>query len=72
MICTYHGFCVKVLRENIYRLGYPRNFIIVDKEDPKAILKEVFEELNIKSDKSQHIKSFDCHKWLEKPTQARL
>ena len=56
MICTYHGFCVKVLREDIYRLGYPRNFIIVDKEDQKAILKEVFEELNIKSDKSTYKK----------------
>ena len=35
LICTYHGFCVKVLREDIYRLGYPRQFIIVDKEDQK-------------------------------------
>lgn len=54
LICTYHGFCVKVLREDIYRLGYPSNFIIADKEDQKALLKEVFDELNIKSDKSTY------------------
>lgn len=56
LICTYHGFCVKVLREDIHRLGYPHQFIIVDKEDQKALLKEVFEELDVKSDKSTYKK----------------
>ncbi|MBR6181188.1 MAG: UvrD-helicase domain-containing protein [Prevotella sp.] len=23
-VCTIHGFCVKVLRREIHRLGYPR------------------------------------------------
>ena len=56
LICTYHGLCVKILREDIYRLGYPTQFIIADSEDQKALLKEVFEKLNIKSDRTNYKK----------------
>ena len=31
-VCTIHGFCVKFLREEIFRLGYPRTFQILDEE----------------------------------------
>lgn len=27
-ICTIHSFCVKFLRREIYRIGYPKNFLI--------------------------------------------
>ena len=43
-ICTIHSFCVKFLREEIFRLGYPKTFQILDKEDMKAIAKEAHEE----------------------------
>lgn len=43
-VTTIHGFCVKFLRQEIYRLGYPQNFIIFDEEDMKALVKEVLEE----------------------------
>lgn len=46
-VTTIHGFCVKFLREEIYRLGYPENFLIYDEEDMKAIVKEVLEENGI-------------------------
>ena len=46
-ITTIHGFCVKFLREEIYRLGYPQNFLIFDPEDMKAVVKEVLEENGI-------------------------
>ena len=46
-VTTIHGFCVKFLREEIYRLGYPQNFIIFDEEDMKALVKEVLEENGI-------------------------
>ena len=39
-ICTIHSFCVKFLREEIFRLGYPKTFQILDEEDMKAIVKE--------------------------------
>ena len=43
-ICTIHSFCVKFLREEIFRLGYPKTFQILDEEDMKAIVKEAHEE----------------------------
>ena len=46
-VTTIHGFCVKFLREEIYRLGYPQNFIIFDEEDMKALVKEVLEESGV-------------------------
>ena len=36
-VTTIHGFCVKFLREEIYRLGYPQNFIIFDEEDTMSV-----------------------------------
>jgi DNA helicase-2/ATP-dependent DNA helicase PcrA len=47
LITTYHGFCVKVLREDIHRFHYPKDFIILDEEDQKAILRDIYEELNL-------------------------
>lgn len=47
LVCTIHGFCVKVLRRDIYRMGYPKNFNIIDDEDSKAIAKQVIEEMHI-------------------------
>ena len=43
-ICTIHGLCVKILRREIHRLGYPKNFIILDNEDSKTLMKQVMEE----------------------------
>lgn len=47
LICTYHGFCVKVLREDIHHINYPKNFMILDDDDQKNILTEVYEELGL-------------------------
>lgn len=49
LIATYHGFCVRVLREDINKIQYPKSFIIMDVEDQKTILREVFSELNLTS-----------------------
>ncbi len=46
-ICTIHGFCVKFLRQEIYRLGYPKSFSILDEEDQKQLAKQVMEELGL-------------------------
>lgn len=48
-ITTYHGFCVRVLREDINKIKYPRNFIIMDVEDQKTILRQVYNELGLTS-----------------------
>ena len=46
-VTTIHGFCVKFLRKEIFRLGYPENFLIFDEEDMKGLVKEVLEENGI-------------------------
>lgn len=51
-ICTIHSFCVKFLREEIFRLGYPKTFQILDEEDMKAIAKEALEEHGIERKES--------------------
>ncbi|MCR5004120.1 MAG: ATP-dependent helicase, partial [Bacteroidales bacterium] len=47
-VCTIHGFCVKFLRKEIYRIGYPKNFTILDEEDAKGLAKQSMDELGIK------------------------
>ncbi len=45
-VCTIHGFCVRFLREEIHRLGYPKNFQILDEEDMKSLARQVLTENN--------------------------
>ena len=46
-VSTIHGFCVKVLRKEIYRLGYPKTFTILDTEDQITLAKEIIREWNL-------------------------
>lgn len=46
-VCTIHGFCVKFLRQEIHRLGYPKSFTILDESDQKQLAKQVMEELGL-------------------------
>ena len=41
-ISTIHSFCMRLLREDIYVLGYPRNFTVLDSDDARSILKVFF------------------------------
>lgn len=47
LVCTIHGFCVKFLRQEIFRLGYPKTFGIIDEEDRKEYAKKVMEQLGM-------------------------
>ena len=47
LICTIHSLCVRMLRQNIQVLGYPSNFIIMDEEDQKSLVKKIYKELEI-------------------------
>lgn len=49
-VCTIHGFCVKFLREEIHRVGYPKTFQILDEEDMEALAKEVLNDNGLKRD----------------------
>ena len=46
-ISTFHSMCVRILRRNIDRLGYSRNFSILDTADQRAAVKECLKQLNI-------------------------
>lgn len=44
LICTFHGFCVQVLRADAPRVNWQKNFMILDQEDTESILKNVYKE----------------------------
>lgn len=46
-ICTIHSFCVKFLRREIYRIGYPKSFTVIDDEDAKQLAKQAMEEFGV-------------------------
>ena len=46
-VCTIHSFCVRILRRHIQALGYPSSFVIMDEDDQKALLKKLYQEMNI-------------------------
>lgn len=46
-ICTIHSLCVRVLRQHSTVLGYPHNFIIMDEEDQKSLIKKLFKEKEV-------------------------
>ena len=52
LITTYHGFCVRVLRDDIYRLRYPKTFSILNETEQRRILAEIYGELDLKMDKA--------------------
>ena len=60
-ICTFHSFCVKVLRREIQRLGYQQTFGILDTTDQKALIKDVFEELGISQNDGIKVKEAMTH-----------
>ncbi len=46
-VCTIHSFCAKFLRKEIYRIGYPRNFTIIDEEDGKSLARQAMIEFGV-------------------------
>ncbi|MCR5795462.1 MAG: UvrD-helicase domain-containing protein [Solobacterium sp.] len=48
-ISTIHSLCVRILREDIAALGWPRSFTITDADDQKSILKEIYKKMDIDS-----------------------
>ncbi|MCI0526054.1 MAG: UvrD-helicase domain-containing protein, partial [Nitrospira sp.] len=49
-ISTFHAACVRILRKEIHRLGYGRDFLILDAGDQMRLVKECARELNINED----------------------
>ena len=47
-IGTFHSICRKILSFDIHRLNYPKNFKILDVEDQKELLREIYEKNGLK------------------------
>jgi DNA helicase-2/ATP-dependent DNA helicase PcrA len=59
---TFHAFCLKLLRKEIDKFGYKKNFVIYDADDQLSLMKDVIKQLEINPDqfsakKSLHIVS---------------
>nr|WP_272507413.1 DNA helicase PcrA [Clostridium aestuarii] len=46
-VSTFHSSCVRILRREIDKLGYNKNFAIYDSSDQKILVKQCMKELNI-------------------------
>ncbi|UFJ41031.1 DNA helicase PcrA [Brevibacillus humidisoli] len=46
-ISTFHSLCVRILRRDIDRIGYNRNFTILDAGDQLTVIKQCLKELNL-------------------------
>jgi DNA helicase II / ATP-dependent DNA helicase PcrA len=49
-VSTFHSACVRMLRRDIEKLGYAKNFVILDSGDQQTVIKECMKEINL-SDK---------------------
>lgn len=50
LICTYHGFCARLLRENPEKLFLTKNFQIIDTSQQRSILSEIYQKYELKLD----------------------
>lgn len=45
-ISTFHSMCARILRDNIERLGYDKNFQIIDDDDTLQLIKSLMKKSN--------------------------
>ncbi len=50
LICTYHGFCNRLLRENPEKLFLNKQFQIIDNHQQKTMLGELYQKYELKLD----------------------
>lgn len=46
-ISTIHALCARILRQSIMKLGYDKNFEIIDDDDANKIIADLYKELDI-------------------------
>lgn len=49
-VSTFHAACARILRRDIEKLGYKRNFAIYDESDQDSVLKDIMNRMNIDTD----------------------
>jgi DNA helicase-2/ATP-dependent DNA helicase PcrA len=50
-ICTFHALCVRVLRQDIGRLGYKTNFAIYDEGDQLGLIRKIISRISARNEK---------------------
>jgi DNA helicase-2/ATP-dependent DNA helicase PcrA len=51
LVATFHSFCVRLLRAHSTRFGYSPNFLILDTDDKKRLLREILKDLNLDAER---------------------
>ncbi|MBE0067854.1 DNA helicase PcrA [Thermoanaerobacterium thermosaccharolyticum] len=46
-ISTFHSACVRILRRDIEKIGYDKNFVIYDTQDQKSLVSDCIKELDL-------------------------
>lgn len=44
---TFHSACVRILRRDAERIGFPKSFTIYDSDDQQRVMKQIYKELMI-------------------------
>ncbi len=52
-VATFHSTCARILRRDIDRIGYGRNFDIYDTDDSKSLMKDICRQMEINTKASQ-------------------
>ena len=50
-ISTFHSMCVRILRRDIDRMGFSRNFSILDTTDQQSVIKQILKDRNMDTKK---------------------
>lgn len=48
-ISTFHSFGLRIIKENYEKLGYEKNFTIIDSDDSLTVVKKILKEMGIDS-----------------------
>ncbi len=46
-ISTFHSLCVRILRRQIHHLGYPKQFVILDRGDQEGLARQALREVRV-------------------------
>ncbi len=46
-MCTIHSLCVRILREDGHHIDLPKSFLIMDPQDQRSILKDIYKKMEL-------------------------
>ena len=49
LVCTFHSYCVRILRRHIQQLGYPKKFAIYARGDQESLARTVLRQIHVPS-----------------------